>query len=178
MTIEPKRTKTVCFRVSEEIIKEIEKEARTNLTSTNVLINHILHNYVSWYRYDKIMRMFPMPETSLTHVLENLNELQKSEAVDIAYNNIRDWTLVSKKKFDLNSCLDVLQEYCRISGISVDDNVSSGYNSFIIRHNLGRKASSFIIELVEKVFWDLKKIKVDTHSTNSTVKITLRTRID
>lgn len=173
-----KKSKTVCFRVPENIITEIEKEAKINLISTNTLINQILLNYVSWHRYDKKMRMFPIPENSLFKFLENINELQIEELVDLAYNNIRDWALVTKKKFDLNACLDVLADYCRISGVSAEDDVSSGFNCFIIQHSLGRKASLFIISLVEKIFWDLKKIKVNASSTNTSVIIKLHSRID
>lgn len=82
------KSKTVSFRVPEDIITEIEKEAKTKLVSTNVLINQILHEYVVWYRYKQKIRTFPIPEDSLSHFLECLNESQRNEAVEIAYSSI------------------------------------------------------------------------------------------
>lgn len=163
------KSKTVSFRVPEDIITEIEKEAKTKLVSTNVLINQILHEYVAWYRYKQKMRTFPIPEDSLSHFLECLNESQRNEAVDIAYSSIRDWTLVSKKKFDLHSCLESLEDYCRIAGVSVEDSVLGGGHSFIIRHNLGMSTSLFITQLTKKIFWELKKINIESQATKATV---------
>ena len=173
-----KKSRTVSFRVPEDIISEIEKEARTNLISTNVLINQILLQYVSWDKFEHRMKMFPVAEDVLHYILDNLDESQRKEAIDITFNAIRDWALISKKKFDIHSCLQVLEDYCRMVGISVEESTSSGTRSFVIRHNLGRKASTFIEELVEKIFWEIVKIKVDFDSTSTTVIAKLQSKFD
>jgi hypothetical protein len=173
-----KKSRTVSFRVPEDIITEIEKEARTNLTSTNVLINQILLQYVSWDKFEHRMKMFPVAEDLLHYILDNLDESQRKEAIEITFNAIRDWALISKKKFDIHSCLQVLEDYCRMVGISVEESTSSGTRSFVIRHNLGRKASIFIEELVEKIFWEIVKIKVDFDSTSTTVIVKLQSKFD
>ena len=48
-----KKTKTVSFRIPEHIIAEIEKDAKSELSSTNTLINKILLHYVSWDKYQQ-----------------------------------------------------------------------------------------------------------------------------
>jgi hypothetical protein len=174
----PKRTRTVSFRVPEKLIEEIEKEAKTKLISTNSLINRILLQYTSWGKYEERMKMYPVPKESLQHILEHLDELRRNEAVDIIFESIRDWTLISKKKFDIHSCLQVLEEYCRMVNVIVEDTVTSGKRTFVIRHNLGRKVSYLISELVAKIFWEIVKIKIDTEMTNTTVIATLRSRLD
>lgn len=173
-----KKSRTVSFRVPDNIIGDIEKEAKTKLISTNSLINRILLQYTSWGKYEERMRMYPVPKESLQHILEHLDELRRNEAVDIIYNSIRDWTLISKKKFDINSCLQVLEEYCRMVNVIVEDTVTSGKRTFVIRHNLGRKVSYLISELVAKIFWDIVRIKVDSEITNTTVIAKLRSKLD
>jgi len=172
------KSRTVSFRVPENIIVEIEKEAKVNLTSTNVLINQILSQYVSWDKYEHRMRLFPIPEDDLHYILETFDESQRKQAVEITFNSIRDWALISKKKFDIHSCLEVMQDYCRMVGISIEDNVSSGIRTYVIRHNMGKNISCFVSELAEKIFWDLVKIKINTQSTNSTVIIKLLSKFD
>ena len=172
------KTRTVSFRVPEDIISDIEREAKIKLVSTNVLINQILSKYVTWDKYEHKMRMFAIPEAIFHNVIEGLDDTQRRETIELAYHNIRDWALLSKKKFDIHSCLQVLEDYCKISGISVEENVSSGIRSFVIRHNLGRNLSLFIGELVEKIFQDLVKIRVDSQITNSIIVITLRSKLD
>jgi len=172
------KTRTVSFRIPEDTISDIEKEARIKLVSTNVLINQILSKYVTWDKYEHKMRMFAVPEEILHKVIEGLDDTHRREIVEMVYHSIRDWALLSQKKFDIHSCLQVLEDYCRIVGISVDENISSGIRSFVIRHNLGRNLSLFIGELAEKIFLDLVKIRVDSQITNSTIVITLRSKLD
>jgi hypothetical protein len=178
MENEKRKTRTVSFRVPENLIEDIEKEAKTKLVSTNSLINRILLQYVSWDKYEERIRMYPVPRDSLQHILQHLDEMRRNEAVDIIYNSIRDWTLISKKKFDIHSCLQVLEEYCRMVDVAVEETSSDGKRSYVIRHNLGREVSLLITELVTKIFWDIVKIKVDAEMTNTTVIVKLRSSLD
>ncbi len=97
------KTRTVSFRISEDLIAEVEKDAKTKLISTNALINQLLTQYVSWDKYEDRIKMFRVPEESLQHILLHLDKVRRGEAVDIIFNIIRDWTLVSKKKFDIHT---------------------------------------------------------------------------
>lgn len=172
------KSRTVSFRVPDHLISDIEREAKTKMISTNALINQILLQYVTWDRYEERIRMYPVPKDSLQHILQNLDELRRGEAVDIIFNSIRDWTLISKKKFDLHNCLQTLEDYCRMVGITVEDTNSSGIRSYVIRHNLGKNVSCLICELVKKIFWEIVKVKVNTNMTNTTVVAETASRID
>jgi hypothetical protein len=163
------KTRTVSFRIPEDAIDEIEKVAKTKLISTNALINQILTQYVSWDKYEDRIKMFRVPEESLQHILLHLDEVRRGEAVDIIFNIIRDWTLISKKKFDILTCLETLETYCRMAGVSVEDRASDGVRSFVIMHNLSQNASILIGDLVRKIFWELTRKKVDIELTKTTV---------
>ncbi len=178
METDSKRTRTVSFRIPEHIINDIEKEAKTKLISTNSLINQILLKYSTWDKYESRMRMFPVPHDSLQHILEHLDEIRRGEAVDIIFNAIRDWTLISKKKFDLHNCLQVLEDYCRIVDVTVEEGNSAGFRTYVIRHNLGNNVSCLISELIKKIFWEITKIELDTDITKTTVVAKLRSKID
>lgn len=178
METNSKRTKTVSFRIPEHIINDIEKEAKIKLISTNSLINQILLKYSTWDKYESRMNMYPIPKDSFQHILEHLDEIRRGEAVDIIFNAIRDWTLISRKKFDLHNCLSVLEDYCRRVNVTVEETVSSGIRTYIIRHNLGNNVSCLISELVKKIFWELTKIELDTDITKTTVVAKLRSKID
>ncbi len=173
-----KRTRTVSFRIPEHILIDIEKEAKTKLISTNSLINQILLKYSTWDKYETRMRMYPVPHDSFQHILEHLDEIRRGEAVDIIFNAIRDWTLISKKKFDLHNCLQVLEDYCRMVDVTVEEGNSAGFRTYVIRHNLGNNVSCLISELIQKIFWELTKIELDTDITKTTGVAKLRSKID
>ena len=178
METDSKRSRTVSFRIPEHIISDIEKEAKTKLISTNSLINQILLKYSTWDKYETRMRMYPVPHDSFQHILEHLDEIRRGEAVDIIFNAIRDWTLISKKKFDLHNCLQVLEDYCRMVDVTVEEGNSAGFRTYVIRHNLGNNVSCLISELVKKIFWEITKIKLDTDITKTTVVAKLQSKID
>jgi len=173
-----KKSRTVSFRVPDHIISEIERDAKTNLTSTNVLINQILIHYVSWDRYRKRAKMYPIPEEILIHVFDSMDDSEMKIIIDNTFNAIRDHALLSKKKFDIHSCLEVIEEYCKVCGIAVDDVVIHGRRSYTIHHDLGKNFSMFVKEYIEKIFWDLLKMKVEIQLTKTTVVATLQSPFD
>jgi hypothetical protein len=159
-------------------MSEIEKESKIKLISTNALIKQILSQYVNWDRYEERIRMFPVPKDSFQHILNHIDEIQRDEAVDIIFNAIRDWTLVSRKKFDLHNCLSVMEDYCRMVGVTVEEDNSSGFRTYVVRHNLGKNVSCLVAELISKIFWELVKVKVNMDITESTVVAKLDSRLD
>jgi len=173
-----KKSRTVSFRVPEHLMSEIEKEAKIKMTSTNALINQILSQYVSWDRYEERMRMYPVPKDSFQHILNHLDEIRRGEAVDIIFDAIRDWTLISRKKFDIHNCLQVLEDYCRKVGIVVEEDNSSGIRTYVIRHNLGRNVSCLVAELIKKIFWEIVKMKVETEISKTSVVAKLHSKLD
>lgn len=173
-----KKSRTISFRIPDYLISEIEKESKIKLTSTNALINQILSQYVNWDRYEERIRMYPVPKDSFCHILNHLDEIQRDESVDIIFNAIRDWTLVSRKKFDLHNCLSVMEDYCRMVGITVGEDNSSGFRTYVVRHELGRNVSYLVAELIKKVFWEVVKVNVDTDITNTSVVAKLCSRLD
>lgn len=173
-----KDSKTVSFRVPVKIISEIEKEAKSKLVSTNVLINQILLEYVEFHRHRQRMRMLPIPADVMADMLKGSSEAAIKEMVDVTYASIHDWTLVTKMRFDFGTCLEVLEQYCRIGGIGFECAINSSFYSLVIRHELDDKFSLFASQLLEKIFWDLKKMRVDSEITPSTVMIKTRSRMD
>jgi len=172
----PKKTRTVSLRVSEISILELEKESKTNLVSTNVLINQILHNYITWDKYRQKMKMYPISEEILRAIVKNTKESEMGPLVDLVYTSIRESALMMKKKFNLKSSLQVIKEYCNMFGITFDDSISSEKNIFTIRHNMGENFSLLFEKLFEKIFWDLQKIRIDDcQSTETCIVITTKT---
>ncbi len=167
--IDGKKNRTISFRIPEDVLNVVENAANTKHISTNALVTQILTKYASWDIYEEKISMFRVPEESLQHILLHLDEARRREAVDIIFNIIRDWTLVSKGKFDIHTCLETLEIYCQTAGVAVEDRVSSGVHSFVIKHNLGQNASILINELLRKIFWELSRKKIDTELTKTTV---------
>jgi hypothetical protein len=172
-------TRTLSLRIPEQILSDIEKEAKTNLVSTNVLINQVLHNYINWDRHSKRMKMYPISESILRIMLQKSKELEDGKLADLIFDSIRECTLITKKRFDFDSCLQVLGNYCNMFGITFDNVTSSGKSIFTIRHNLGKNFSLLFEKLFEKILWDLGKARmVDCQSTRTCIVVTTKNITD
>lgn len=166
-----KKTKTVSFRINENIILELEREARNKASTTNYLINQVLHNYIIWERYREKTRMCPVPEDNIKHFLEKCPDSERSIAIGMIYNSIKEFSFHSYKKFDLKTCLDTLEAYCTICGFSTDTMNVGGTVAFLIRHSLGQNFSTFAQELIEKIFYEITGLEIDIRVTDNTILI-------
>lgn len=163
-------TKTVSFRVPVEIISEIERDAKSKKISTNILINQILYDYTIFHRHRQHMRVLPVSEEITNLALLNLDG-KKDDLVETIFQNMKEWALISKMRFDFHSCMDALDTFCRISDLGFESSERDGVYSFVIKHDLGSGFSSLMLDLAEKIFWDLKKLKIESEKTNSTIMI-------
>ena len=171
-----KKSRTVSIRVPEEIISEIEKDAETRLISTNMLINQILHRYTSWGKHREKMKMFPISSEVIKSVLNDTPESKLSQLADMVFNSIREFALITKHKFSLETSLYIIKTYCTMFWISYDESSpSSSALEILIHHNLEKNASIIIEKVFEKIFWDLKKIRPDITITERSVMITTST---
>jgi hypothetical protein len=62
--------------------------------------------------------------------------------------------------------------------IPIEDTISGGLRSYVIRHNLGKNVSLIVGELVTKIFWETTKIKVETEMTANTTVVRLTSKFD
>ena len=57
----PRKSRSITFRLDTNVIEELQREADEGEFSLNILVNHVLRRYVEWDRYEKKLRMIPVP---------------------------------------------------------------------------------------------------------------------
>lgn len=125
------------------------------------------------------MKMYPVSEGILRIMLAKSKELENGELVDLIFDSIRECSLITKKRFDFGSCLQVIKDYCNMFGIAFDTSTSSEKNIFTVRHNLGKNFSLLFEKLFEKIMWDLGKARIiDCQSTKTCIVITTKNVTD
>jgi hypothetical protein len=185
-SIKPRKSRSITFRLDTNVIEELQREADEGEFSLNILVNHVLRRYVEWDRYEKKLRMIPVPMTLLSKLIDDIMKLAADEgildvnfhrdkiiknAAETAFSVIRDSVLFMRKKYNLWSVLDVLQEYMKVSGIMSDHRIEPGRRHvFIIQHELGENWSLFAKELLYKIFVELAEVRAEINMTAKTVK--------
>jgi hypothetical protein len=178
------KTKSMTFRISASVLDELQAEAEQQEVSLNVLVNQILRRYNEWDRYESKLGMMPVPKLMLTLLIDKAIETAKKsglkemepyrdqimkEAVNIAYDIMRDEVLFMKRSYNLWTALAVLQEYMKVSGINSDHKVEpGGRHVFIIQHDLGENWSLFTKGLLNKIFEELASVRAEISITSNT----------
>ncbi len=182
---QPKRTRSVSFRIDSSVIDEIQREADGKEVSLNVLVNQVLKRYSDWDIYENKLGIIPVPKVMLSSLMESAITLaEKSrikdigpyrddivkQAAELPFNVMKDSVLYMKKDFNLWTVLQVLQDYMKVSGINADHMIDGKKHIFVIKHELGKNWSLFTEELLKIIFERLATVKIEISSTTNTTR--------
>lgn len=182
---QPKKTRSVTFRIDSSVVDELQREADGKEVSLNVLVNQILKRYSEWDRYENKLGIIPVPKIMLSSLMDKAVTVAKSrgikdiepyrdeiikKAAEIAFNILKDSVLFMKKDYNLWVVLSVLQDYMKVSGINADHIIQGRKHVFVIQHELGENWSLFTQELLKIIFERLAKVKIETSITPNTTK--------
>jgi len=114
----------------------------------NTLVNQILKDHLDWHRYAAQARMFHVPRSTFSRLVDNLTEEELSKfAVTIAKNDFVDIGLLLRGEFTLPSFLNILENWSRMSSIPYKHETNNDVHNFILQHDKGRNFSFLIKEL-------------------------------
>lgn len=168
------KTRSITYRLPENVVEELETEAMQKNISQNVLVKQILEKYVKWDRFGDKIGMLPVPK----RILQSLGSEMEGEDINTIVNAVRplikDTVMFMKGNYDLKRYIETLEDYMRASGMKSDHRLEGNLHHFIIQHELGIKWSFFTEQLLKEVFHEFvpeKNMKCQT--TDSTVIVTI-----
>jgi hypothetical protein len=128
--------------------------------------------------------MMPVPKIMLSSLIDKAITIAKNngiediepyrddiikQAAEIAFSLMKDSVLFMEKQYNLWAVLSVLEEYMKVSGIKADHKIEAGRKHvFIIQHELGENWSLFTKELLELIFENLAKVRIESSITPNT----------
>jgi hypothetical protein len=179
-----KKTRSITFRLASFTIDGLQQEANQKEISLNVLVNQVLKRYCDWDRYENRIGMMPVPKIMLSSLIDKAITIAKNngiediepyrddiikQAAEIAFSLMKDSVLFMEKQYNLWAVLSVLEEYMKVSGIKADHKIEAGLKHvFIIQHELGENWSLFTKELLELIFENLAKVRIESSITPNT----------
>ena len=168
------KTRSITYRFSEHLVDELETEAMEQNISQNVLVRQILEKYIEWYRFSEKIGMIPVPKAILQTLGEGMSGKDIDKIINVVFPIIKDNVMFMKGGYDLNRCIETLEDYMKASGMKSDHRVEGGLHKFIIQHDLGIKWSVFTEQLLTQVFRSFfpdQNLKFET--TDTTVILTV-----
>ena len=169
-------TRSITYRLPETLINELDGEAKQKKISQNVLVRQILEKYIQWDRYSSKMGMIPVPKEILQTLGDSLDGQDIDKIINVLFPVIKNTVMFIKGGFDLERCIETLEEYMRTSGMNSDHRVNGNLHSFIIQHDLGIKWSVFTEQLLTQIFRNFtsdKDLKFQITDTTVILKVSL-----
>ena len=169
-------TRSITYRLPEKMIDELDGEAKQKKISQNVLVRQIMEKYLQWDRYSEKIGMIPVPKEILETLGAELDGRDIDEIINVIFPMIKNTVMFIKGGYDLERCIETLEDYMRASGMNSDHRVDGELHSFIIQHDLGMKWSVFTEQLLTQVFRNFasdKDLKFQTTDSTVILKVAL-----
>ena len=168
------KTRSITYRLPENIVEELETQAMEKNISQNVLVKQILEKYVVWDRFAEKIGMIPVPKNILDELGKEMSGEDIESVISILLPLIKESVLFMKGKYDLRRCIESLEDYMRASGIKSDHRIEGDIHHFIVQHELGMKWSLLTERLFKEIFHEfLPQMNLKCQTTEKTVIATI-----
>ena len=129
--IQKQGTEGITFRIPSSSINLLREESKKKQVSLNTLVNQILKDHLDWYTYAAQARMFHVPRSTFSRLVDNLTEEELSKfVVTIAKKDFVDIGLLLRGEFTLLSFLNILENWSRISSIPYKQKINDDIHNF------------------------------------------------
>ena len=163
-------TEGITFRIPSSSINQLREESKKEQISLNTLVNQILKDHLEWHRYAAQARMFHIPRSTYSRLIDNVTEEELSKfAVAIAKKELLDVVLLLRGESTLTSFLENLENWLRISSIPYKHETNDDLHNIIIQHDMGRNFSFLIKELYRYILEEIFERKSDFTITDNTI---------
>src|SRR5919106_198659 len=168
--VQKQTTEGVTFRIPSSSINQLREESKKKQVSLNTLVNQILKDHMDWHTHAARARMFHVPRSTFSRLVDNLTEEELSKnAVTIAKKDFVDIGLLIRGEFTLSSFLNILENWSRMSSIPYKHEINMDVHNFILQHDMGRNFSFLIKELHRYILEDMFERKSDFTITDNTL---------
>jgi hypothetical protein len=153
---------SITLRFRTEILDMLRHEAKQRRINVNTLSSQIIADHVEYGSYASASGMVSFPKSLLIRMMERLEENEVEMLYEhIAKNEFKDLTLLLKGEYSLQSFLNTIEAWLRISNFQYSYNISDSGNKhrLVIQHDMGKRWSLYFEKLFSHAFNSL-------HSTN------------
>lgn len=175
------KTRSITYRLPDNLVSELETEAMGKNISQNVLVKQILEKFVQWDRYAAKIGMIPVPKNILDKLGKEMSGTDIENILKVMLPLIKESVLFMKGKYDLKRCIETLEDYMKASGMNSDHRIEGEEHHFIVQHELGIKWSLLTERLFKEIFNEFvpdKNLKCQTTEKTIIASIELGSDFD
>jgi len=170
-----KKTRPVSFRMSEDLIFELRKEASMNQKDLGSFGRDILSKYLVWGRHAEKVGLLPISKEFMKDVLEYLpDDVVRKLASKAGRNEMVELTLSAEGNLTAEGFFTVFNNWLDACGITYRLD-RKDLHRYTITHGLGKKWSVYLQSLFAAMCEELPtKLRVDTELKADSIVIKLK----
>ena len=163
------QSESITFRLDSTILNKLHREAQQKDISVNTLVSHIIRGHIDWHSNAAKAGFVTVRRGLVSNLINRLSEKDISSIAEyIAKNETKDFVLLLRNEYNIESALDVIETWIKISGYPYRHEVNYTRHSYVIQHDMGKNWSLYLTELFRNLFeeFGLKRVEFDlTHNS-------------
>ncbi len=162
---------SVTLRFGADMLDDLRKESEHKRISLNTLATQIFKAHTEYGSLSARAGMVSFHKSLLIRMMDRLSEDEIHKLSEyIAKNEMKDTVLLMKKRYDPSAFIDFIESWARVSGFEYRHDIVDRTNSFVIQHDMGKRWSIYIADILKFVFSDIGAKWTDFESTDNTVR--------
>ena len=162
-------SESITFRLDSTILNKLHREAEQQDISANTLVSHIIRMHIDWHSNAAKAGFVSVRKGFLMDLIKRLPEEEISSIAEhIAKNDTKDFVLLLRNEYNIQSALDVIETWIKISGYPYRHEVTHTQHKYVIQHDMGKNWSIYLAEQYRFLFeeFGLQRVEFDlNHNT-------------
>ena len=158
------QSESITFRLDTTILNKLRREAEQKDITVNTLVGHIIRSHIDWHSNASKAGFVTVRRGLLNNLINRVPEKEISSIAEyIAKTETKDFILLLRNEYNIESALDVVETWIKISGYPYRHEVNYTRHSYMIQHDMGKNWSLYLAELYRFLFeeFGLKKVDFD-----------------
>ena len=158
------QSESITFRLDSTILNKLHHEAEQKDISVNTLVSHIIRRHIDWHSNAAKAGFVAVRRGLLINLINRVPEKEISSIAEhIAKNDTKDFVLLLRNEYNIESALDVIETWIKISGYPYRHDVNHTQHTYVIQHDMGKNWSLYLAELYRFLFeeFGLKRVEFD-----------------
>ena len=154
------------MRLDRIILDKLRREAEQKDISVNTLVSHLIRRHIDWHSNAAKAGFVNVRRGLLIDLINRLPEKEISLiAKYIAKKETKDFVLLLRSEYNIESALDVIETWIKISGHPYRHEFSYNRHSYVIQHDMGMNWSLYMAEQYRFLFeeFGLKRVEFDVN---------------
>ena len=158
------QSESITLRLDSIILNKLQREAEQKDTSVNALVSHVVRRHIDWHSNAAKAGFVTVRRGLLINLINRLPDKEISSIAEyIAKKETKDFVLLLRNEYNIESALDVIETWIKISGHPYRHEVNYTRHSYVIQHDMGRNWSLYMAEQYRFLFeeFELKRVEFD-----------------